>query len=124
VIRAFVRVFAGAPVPAPPVALPPGVVVTRGRLIPEIAGRLSGMRRAAAATTLGDTIIVHPAASLTDRLLRHELAHVRQWRAAPIVFPVQYIWNHFRHGYRDNPFEVEARLAERDQETAHGDIER
>lgn len=96
----------------PPQPLPPGVAIRRGRWIPALGGRLSGMRRAAAAVTLGRTIVVHPAAPLTTRLLRHELAHVRQWQRHPVAFPLLYVWNHLRHGYRDNPFEVEAREAE------------
>jgi hypothetical protein len=41
-------------------------------------------------------------------LLAHEMAHVRQWRADPL-FPVRYALATLRHGYRDNPYEVEAR---------------
>jgi hypothetical protein len=95
-----------------PADLPPRVVVRAGRLVPAIGGRLSGHGRAAAAVTLGRTIIVHPDIRLTDRLLRHELAHVRQWQRAPVTFPLRYVWQHIRHGYRDNPYEVEARAAE------------
>jgi len=93
-------------------AVPATVTVRVGRLIPAIGGRLSGMARNAAAVTLGRTIIVHPDVQLTERLLRHELAHVRQWQRAPLTFPLRYIWQHLRHGYRDNPYEVEARAAE------------
>jgi hypothetical protein len=93
--------------------LPEGVVVVRGRWVPALGGLLSGMRASAAATTLGNTIVVHPSVQLTDRLLRHELEHVRQWRRQPFTFPLQYVWNHVRFGYEHNPFEVEARLAER-----------
>lgn len=92
--------------------VPAGVAVRRGRWIPAFAGRLSGMGRAANAVTLGRTIIVHPDAELTPRLLRHELAHVRQWRAAPALFPLRYAWGHLIHGYDRNPYEVEARAAE------------
>jgi len=92
--------------------MPDGVAVVRCGWIPALAGRLAGMRRAAAATTIGDTIFVHPGVRITDRLIRHELAHVRQWRAAPSTFPIRYVWNHIRFGYRDNPYEIEARQAE------------
>jgi hypothetical protein len=74
---------------------------------------MSGMRNPAAAVTLGNTIIVHPDIQLTSRLLRHELEHVRQWRRNPISFPARYVINHLRYGYHDNPYEVEARDAER-----------
>ncbi|HEX6306722.1 MAG TPA: DUF4157 domain-containing protein [Longimicrobiales bacterium] len=93
--------------------LPQDVVIRAGRLIPAIGGRLSGHARHAAAVTLGRTIIVHPDVRLSERLLRHELEHVRQWRRAPLTFPLRYLWQHLRYGYRDNPYEVEARAAER-----------
>ena len=93
-------------------ATPQDVVIRAGRLVPLIGGRLSGMNRPAAAVTLGRMIIVHPDVPMTDRLLRHELAHVRQWQRAPITFPLRYAWQHLKHGYRDNPYEVEARAAE------------
>ena len=101
--------------------VPADVVVRRGRWVPRLGGWLTGSRAPAAAVTLGRTIIVHPAQQLTARLLRHELAHVEQWRRAPLTFPLRYIWQHVRHGYRDNPYEVAARAAERNGPTGHGD---
>jgi len=98
--------------------LPPvdttGASIVRGRWIPAIGGRLAGMAGPAAAVTLGSTIVVHPEAPLTAGLLRHELAHVQQWRRNPLGFAFIYMWHHFRLGYADNPFEVEARAAETD----------
>ena len=110
-IRYLLRPIAGARV-APPLPMPEGVEIRRGRWIARLGGWLTGAGRAAAAVTLGDTIVVHPEAPLTERLLRHELEHVRQWRAAPLTFPARYAWQHLRRGYRDNPFEVAARAAE------------
>lgn len=98
----------------PVAGAPHDVVIRAGRLVPIVGGRLSGHSGPAAAVTLGRTIIVHPDVRLTDRLLRHELAHVRQWQQAPITFPLRYVWQHLRHGYRDNPYEVDARAAEQD----------
>lgn len=95
-----------------PEGVPPGVAVLRGTLIPRLGGLLSGMRQPAAAVTLGNAIVVHPEVPVTTQLLRHELAHVRQWRAAPLSFPIRYVWSHLRHGYYHNPYEVEARNAE------------
>jgi hypothetical protein len=95
-----------------PAAAPRDVVIRRGRWLPALGGWLAGHRAAAAAVTLGRTIIVHPDVRLTDRLLRHELAHVRQWRQRPLTFPLHYTWLYLRHGYRANPYEVEARAAE------------
>ncbi|HEX7117354.1 MAG TPA: DUF4157 domain-containing protein [Longimicrobiales bacterium] len=107
VVRALARERVESPEP-----LPPGVALRRGRWIPRIGGVLAGMGRPAAAVTLGRTIVVHPDAALTRRLLRHELTHVRQWQRDRLGFALRYAWNHFRYGYRDNPYEVEARAAE------------
>jgi uncharacterized protein DUF4157 len=96
-----------------PEPLPPDVRVFRSRLIPVLGGWLSGMRHSAAAVTLGDAILVHPEARLTNDLLRHELAHVRQWRERPFSFPLRYVLRHLQHGYECNPYEVEARAAEK-----------
>ena len=93
--------------------LAPGVSVVRGRWIPVLGGRLSGMKGPAAAVTLGRTIVVHPDVALTPRLLNHELAHVRQWQTRPFTFPLRYVWHHIRRGYQSNPYEIEARAAER-----------
>ena len=90
-----------------------GVAVRTSRWLPVIAGKLSGMRAPAAAVTLGRTIIVHPGVQVTGRLLRHELAHVEQWQRHPLTFPARYLLNHIRYGYDANPYEVEARAAER-----------
>ncbi len=110
-IAPLVRALAGRRVAAP-TALPDGVAVMRGRWLPALGGWLSRMGGPAAAVTIGRTIVVHDDAPLTDRLLRHELAHVAQWRETPLTFPVRYAWQHIRHGYRANPYEVAARAAE------------
>jgi len=96
-----------------PPGVPDDVVIRAGRWVTYIGGFFTGTRQPAAAVTLGRTIIVHPDVPLTERLLRHELAHVRQWTARPLTFPLRYVWQHLQHGYRDNPYEVEARAAER-----------
>ena len=110
-IARLVRAVTGQ-VETSPFDLPAGVVIVRGSWVPVLGGLLSGLRGSAAATTLGDTIVVHPSAPLTERLLRHELEHVRQWRRQPLAFPFLYVWNHVRYGYEHNPFEREARAAE------------
>ena len=92
--------------------VPEDVSVRAAHWLPALAGRLSGMRAPAAAVTIGRTIIVHPNVQLDVRLLRHELAHVQQWRRFPVTFPARYVFNHLRYGYHANPFEVEARAAE------------
>jgi hypothetical protein len=88
--------------------LPADVVLRRGRLVPRIGGILGKMGGPAAAVTLGRTIVVNPDARLTPGLLAHELVHVRQWRD-DLLFPLRYTLATLRHGYRDNPYEVEAR---------------
>jgi len=97
--------------------LPPGVSLRWARWLPALGGRLAGMGRPAAAVTLGRTIVVHPDARITRRLIQHELAHVRQWQRRPLVFPLLYVLSHLRHGYEANPYEVEARNAEREEPT-------
>lgn len=108
------RILLGDPMPLPediPAAsLPEGVVLRRGRLIPRIGGLLARMGGPAAAVTLGRTIVVDPDVRLTSTLLAHELAHVRQWEQ-DALFPVRYTLASLRHGYRQNPYEVEARDA-------------
>lgn len=108
------RVLGGSHVSSP-VPLPPGVSLRHSALIPRIAGWLSGMKGPAAAVTLGRTILVNPGVRVSERLIHHELAHVRQWERQPHVFPFRYIASHIRHGYGDNPFEADARAAEAGQ---------
>lgn len=86
------------------------------------------MSRNVIAITLGRRIYLSSAAAVRsmdylDRLLRHELAHVRQVRRHGLPgFLVRYVAEFLRHlwrtrsmdaAYRDISFEVEARAAER-----------
>lgn len=105
-----------APVSLPADSVPAGVVLRRGRLIPWIGGLLAKSRHPAAAVTLRGTIILDPTAQLTPQLLEHELEHVRQWKADPL-FPLRYTLATLRHGYYDNPYEVQARAAARRQDS-------
>lgn len=67
-----------------------------------------------AVTTPWRTIYIHPYAVGDRRLIRHERAHIRQmdrdgwWR-----FWLQYYWWLLKYGYWNNPYEIEARRAER-----------
>jgi hypothetical protein len=71
-----------------------------------------------AAITLGRVVIVRRRAASNERLLRHELVHVEQWRRLGVVgFLLRYIGAYLRwracgfgHGaaYRRIPLEVEA----------------
>ena len=55
---------------------------------------------------------------LSERELRHEVAHVEQWRRHGVTLPPRYLaasvraWRAGRGWYRGNRFEVEARAAE------------
>ena len=72
----------------------------------------------ASATTIWSLIFIRPAAVGDERLLRHELEHVQQWRRYGFVgFLVRYLRPYFRWrlrgyphwgAYRRIPFEVEA----------------
>lgn len=91
--------------------LPAHVRVRTSGWLTGLAGLFLGPGRRAAAVTLGRTIVMAPGVRLTGRLLRHELAHVRQWESSAF-FPLAYVLGHLRHGYIDNPYEIEARAAE------------
>ena len=111
----------GEPMAPPPElrdARPEGVTLRRGSLVPRIGGVLGRMGASAAAVTLGRTIVVDPAARLTSSLLAHELAHVRQWQQ-DAWFPVRYTLATLRHGYWNNPYEVEARQASASAQRTH-----
>jgi len=70
------------------------------------------------ATTLGRFIFMRESAAGSERLLRHELVHVRQWRRLGIAgFGLRYVgayvrWRLRRYGhwaaYRRIPLEIEA----------------
>lgn len=109
----------------PPAGIPPGllvagVVLREGRLVPWIGGLLGRMGGRAGAVTLGTTIVVDPDAPLSPELLAHELTHVRQWRE-DALFPLRYTLATLRHGYRQNPYEVEARAVAMEYGRNRGD---
>jgi hypothetical protein len=75
------------------------------------------MRAPAVALVLGNTIHLHGMGrrqlESNERMLRHELKHVEQYkRLGTVRFVILYIWYWFRVGYYRNPFEIEARQAE------------
>jgi purine-cytosine permease-like protein len=50
---------------------------------------------------------------LSQRLIRHEQQHWRQWeRMGTIRYYATYVWQVLRYGYAASPMEVEARAAE------------
>lgn len=51
------------------------------------------------------------------RWLKHELCHIQQYKRYGFTgFLLRYIWESICHGYYNNKYEVEARLAEEDKE--------
>ena len=54
-------------------------------------------------------IVRQPLELCSEELLTHELCHVWQMQHQPIRMPLSYVL----HGYRNNPFEKEARWAAR-----------
>ena len=64
------------------------------------------------AMTLGRTIHVR-GTHLPVWVMRHELAHVRQWeRYGKVGFLARYLWQCARYGYANAPLELEAEAAE------------
>lgn len=66
---------------------------------------------------LGKTIHLHGASKAqflaNKKWVQHELCHVAQFKKYGFVnFILQYLWQSLRHGYHQNKFEIEARLAE------------
>ncbi len=92
--------------------------VTEGAWIAAVAAKFLHSHNAA--IVFGNSIYIHGVtkqAFLEDkRWLRHELQHVVQYHRLGFVrFLFLYVMNHIRHGYRNNPLEVEARMAETDE---------
>jgi hypothetical protein len=59
--------------------------------------------------TMWDLIVLRlPIEEAGDDLVTHELCHVWQMQHHPLAMPLSYLYR----GYRDNPNEVEARLAD------------
>ena len=78
----------------------------RGGLPPRIGGLCLGAR-SVEGITLWQTIFVSGDADLSPALLLHELRHVQQFQADPL-FPVRYVWETMRRGYRRNRYELDA----------------
>lgn len=78
----------------------------RGGLPPRVGGWFLG-RRSVAGIALGRTVFLAPHATYDPAFLLHEFAHVRQFDSVP-AFPLRYVWQSLRFGYRANRFEREA----------------
>ncbi len=65
-----------------------------------------GFLKNARAITIGHTILMGPRLLKND--LEHEIIHVEQCDRYPVIFPILYIYERIRKGYRQNRFEDEA----------------
>lgn len=70
------------------------------------------------AMVIGKTIHLHgtsrPEFEKDTRWVKHELCHVRQFQEHGLIpFIIKYLYESFRHGYRNNKYELEANAAER-----------
>jgi hypothetical protein len=79
----------------------------RGGLPVQVGGWALG-QRSVAAMTLWRTVFVAPGVALEAELLLHELRHVHQFEAST-AFPIRYLWESVRRGYRANRYEADAR---------------
>ena len=110
-VRALTRALLGTPVELPRELLERFPELARARwrrggLPPRVGGWALG-RRTAAAITLGRTVFVAPGVRLSADLLLHELGHVQQFEAGR-AFPVRYLLESLRRGYRGNRYEHDA----------------
>lgn len=74
------------------------------------------------AIVIGRTIHLHNATRNelleNEAWLRHEVAHVMQWLQHNYVrFTILYLWYSIRYGYKNNPLEQSARMAETEEGT-------
>jgi hypothetical protein len=64
----------------------------------------------AQAQVWGNFILIRRGIKVTEQLLAHELAHVRQWQTLGIIpFILLYFKYFLKHGYHGHPLELEAR---------------
>jgi hypothetical protein len=78
----------------------------RGGIAVRVGGWALG-QRTVAAITLWRTVFVAPGVALEAELLLHELRHVHQFEASA-AFPIRYLWESVRRGYRANRYEADA----------------
>jgi hypothetical protein len=70
------------------------------------------------AMVIGNTIYLHNVSRKIfledERWVKHEMAHIDQYRRYGLVrFLLLYTWYSIKYGYRNNPFEIEAREKEK-----------
>lgn len=84
-----------------------GIRLRRGGLPVRVGGWALG-QSSVAAITLWRTVFVAHGVALEAELLLHELRHVHQFEAST-AFPIRYLWESVRRGYRANRYEADAR---------------
>lgn len=73
--------------------------------------KASKVERIAGFTTFWHTVLIRPEYMESKTILAHELTHVQQIDNLGLInFTYQYLMESFKKGYRNNKFEVEARL--------------
>jgi len=64
--------------------------------------------------TEAETMVSHKNPDNPLAWRRHEDCHKKQWaKHGRIMFVTKYLWYQIRYGYQRNPFEIQARLAEK-----------
>ena len=88
------------------------IPIPGGRWVERVARRIGLPGPDVDGLTLGHAIFIR-AGSLTPQLLAHECRHVQQCEAVGSLraFVAAYLRQVARHGYRDAPFEADARAA-------------
>lgn len=79
----------------------------RGGIPPRVAGWMLG-QATVSAITLRRTIFFGVRILIDVPLLLHEFRHVEQFQERT-TFPLHYIWESLRRGYRRNRYEIDAR---------------
>lgn len=97
------------------------VRIKENALVARIAAFNLGASAQGAAIVFGCTIYLYKVtkSEILRNLpyLRHEVAHVLQYKREGYVrFWLKYLWYSLRFGYKQNPYEVQAREAQTDKE--------
>jgi hypothetical protein len=97
------------------------VRIKEDALVARIAAFNLGASSKGAAIVFGKTIYLYKVTRVelleNTPYLRHELMHVLQYqREGFFGFLFKYLWYSLRFGYRQNPFEIEARESQTDKE--------
>jgi len=64
------------------------------------------LKRRTYGLTLGNIIILSQYAD--EKTLIHEIKHVEQFRKMLLIFPILYLYENYKYGYKNNKFEIEA----------------